>query len=42
VPEARVEISAFRLDYNEVRPHSSLGQMTPSEFAAQLGARAVG
>jgi len=31
--EARAEIAAFRMDYNEVRPHSSLGQKTPSEFA---------
>lgn len=31
--EARTEIASFKDDYNEVRPHSSLGQMTPREFA---------
>jgi hypothetical protein len=33
VPEARVVIEEYRQDFNEVRPHSSLGQKTPSEFA---------
>ena len=33
VAEARSVIEAYREDYNEVRPHSSLGQRTPSEFA---------
>lgn len=33
VAEARSVIGAYREDYNEVRPHSSLGQRTPSEFA---------
>lgn len=42
IADARVEIAAFRLDYNEVRPHGSLGRRTPSEYAAALGARAVG
>lgn len=31
---AREEIRHWRLDYNEKRPHSSLGYMTPREFAA--------
>jgi putative transposase len=31
--EAKREIEAWRIDYNEVRPHSSLGNLTPSEFA---------
>jgi putative transposase len=26
----------WRRDYNEVRPHSSLGKKTPAEFAAKL------
>jgi putative transposase len=26
-------ISSWRLDYNRVRPHSSLGDLTPEEFA---------
>lgn len=34
--EARVEIAAYREDYNEVRPHSSLGQRTPNEFARAM------
>ena len=32
--EARTIIEAWRQDYNHLRPHSSLGAMTPSEFAA--------
>jgi putative transposase len=33
--EARRIIAAWRRDYNERRPHSSLDYMTPAEFAAQ-------
>jgi putative transposase len=33
VAEAREAIDAHLLDYNEVRPHSALGNQTPSEFA---------
>jgi putative transposase len=33
--EARVLIEAWRKDYNLNRPHSSLGDITPLEFAAQ-------
>jgi transposase InsO family protein len=32
--EARAIIEAWRNDYNQMRPHSSLGTLTPSEFAA--------
>jgi putative transposase len=32
--EARAIIEAWRRDYNHLRPHSSLGALTPSEFAA--------
>jgi len=32
--EARRIIEAWRIDYNEVRPHSSLEYLTPEEFAA--------
>lgn len=32
--QARRIIEAWRLDYNTVRPHSSLGYLTPKEFAA--------
>lgn len=36
VSEARDIIEHWRVDYNEVRPHSSLQNMTPAEFAARL------
>jgi len=32
--EARRIIEAWRIDYNTARPHSSLGYLTPEEFAA--------
>ena len=28
-------IEAWRLDYNQRRPHRSLGHLTPNEFIAQ-------
>lgn len=31
--QARATIAAWRPDYNEVRPHSSLGRIPPAEFA---------
>lgn len=34
--DARNRINEWRTDYNENRPHSSLGNLTPSDFAAQL------
>lgn len=33
--DARSKIEAWREDYNEVRPHSSLGDVPPAEFARQ-------
>lgn len=33
--EARRLIEAWRQDYNTVRPHSSLGDLTPAEFVAR-------
>ena len=33
--DVRRTIEAWRIDYNENRPHSSLGGLTPREFAAQ-------
>ena len=35
--DARRKIAAWRKEYNEERPHSSLGYRTPKEFAAQAG-----
>jgi putative transposase len=32
--DAKVSIEAWRRHYNEVRPHSSLGYLTPAEFKA--------
>jgi len=34
VAEARVLLESWRTQYNQIRPHSSLGNLTPSEFAA--------
>ena len=34
--EAKVVIETWRRHYNEVRPHSSLGYLTPAAFAARL------
>jgi putative transposase len=34
--DAKVLIEEFRRNYNEVRPHSSLGQLTPLEFKRKL------
>ena len=33
--EAQVIIEAWRCDYNQRRPHSSLGHLTPNEFVVQ-------
>jgi len=32
--DARAKIEAWRRDYNESRPHTSLGWLTPVEYAA--------
>jgi putative transposase len=37
--DARQIIEAWRMDYNTVRPHSSLGYLTPEEYAAAVAAR---
>ena len=34
--DARSRIDAWRDDYNHQRPHTSLGNLTPAEFADQL------
>ena len=36
--EAKQIIEAWRREYNESRPHRALGERTPIEFAAQVGA----
>ena len=33
IDHARQKIEAWRIDYNEQRPHGALGHLTPSEFA---------
>jgi putative transposase len=35
IEDARAKIEAWRVDYNARRPHSSLGHLTPNEFAAR-------
>jgi putative transposase len=43
--DAREKIEAWRKDYNEHRPHSALGNMSPNEFASSCrapGARQAG
>ena len=34
--DAKRKIAAWRTEYNEERPHSSLGYLTPNEFAARM------
>jgi putative transposase len=35
IDEAKEKIEAWRVDYNECRPHQALNDLTPAEFAAQ-------
>jgi len=35
IEDARQRIEIWRQDYNQHRPHSSLGHLTPNEFAMQ-------
>ena len=39
--DARQKIEAWRIEYNEWRPHSSLDNMTPREFAQMFAAKKV-
>jgi len=39
--DAQARIEALRVDYNQRRPHSSLGYLTPDEYATQRQTRAV-
>jgi putative transposase len=40
--DARRKITAWQKEYNEERPHSSLGYRTPKEFAAAMRAAEAG
>jgi len=33
IEDASSKLEVWRRDYNEFRPHSSLGNMTPNDFA---------
>ena len=37
LPHARAVLEAWRYDYNEARPHSKLGWMTPRDYARAIG-----
>lgn len=41
LPDARKKIAAWRDEYNERRPHTSLGFKAPAEYARQFGLSAV-
>jgi putative transposase len=40
--DVRRKIGAWRIEYNEARPHSSLGYRTPREFATAMRAAESG
>jgi putative transposase len=40
--DAREKIDRWRVEYNEFRPHSSLGDLTPREFAERTAAKDPG
>lgn len=39
--DARAKIEAWRSGYNERRPHTSLGWLTPTEYAAATASQAA-
>lgn len=39
--DAKAKIAAWRIDYNEARPHSALVWQTPAEFARRCGLQAA-
>jgi transposase InsO family protein len=42
IDDARTKIAAWITDYNDERPHSALGYLTPAAYAATLTATALG
>jgi len=40
--DARRKIAVWQKDYNEARPHSSLGYLTPHEYAAEKSKASCG
>jgi Integrase core domain len=40
--DARIKVAAWKTEYNEERPHSSLGYRTPAEFARLSAAKSYG
>jgi putative transposase len=38
IEHARVVLEAWRIEFNTEHPHSSLGYLTPEQFAASWGA----
>jgi putative transposase len=41
ITDARAKVEAWRWDYNESRPHTSLGWMRPVEYAVAKAAKAA-
>lgn len=41
IDEARAKIEAWRVEYNESRPHQSLKELTPREFAGKMAANSA-
>ena len=41
IEDARMKIESWRIDYNETRPHMSLGWLTPLEFQGCEGKKAA-
>ena len=39
--DARTKVEVWRRDYNESRPHTALGWLTPAEYAAVAAAKAA-
>lgn len=41
LPDAREKIAAWRKEYNQTRPHTSLGFLPPGDYARQMGLLAI-